>query len=566
MFLTCQIDHFRYAYTEFDALREVRFSVDTGERVGVVGHSGCGKTTLALTLTGFIPQLVRGELKGIVALNGHDAASAPLWRLSETAGLVMQEPQSQLFCSTVEDELAFGLEASGLPVSESRCRLADVVERFDLGTLLRKAPHQLSGGQQKLVAFAAIYARYPACLLMDGGLTGLDSRNRANVVGALKKWLHEFGGTLILFGPPNAMDFSLLDRILELDDGRLSFDGSVRDWVAWRSAEREVSGLPEITQAFAWLARKSGKAQVLPLNRKEAEPILSESWIQKSIRVATEHPITDDGVASTHGDTIELRNISFTYPKGPPVFRNLTVSLAYGTSVALMGANASGKSTLAKLLVDVLKPDRGTIQVIGPRRTNRSDCRTVDARLVLQNPDHQLFGKTCLEDVRLGIDQLAEPPDDPDGLTRQALQLFQLADKADEPPWLMSRGQRFRLATAAAMVTSPEMLIFDEPTPTISEEEFDGIMRVIAHEELAPKPTMFIISHDLSVVFRFCARIIILRDGEVAFDGSPRALFDRSEALELGHIRPNDLVELAHNSRWEPFQDFCLRFLQTRSF
>jgi energy-coupling factor transport system ATP-binding protein len=175
-----------YRYRHDDSgLAQTDFAVAAGERWLVSGPSGCGKSTLARCLTGLIPHLYRGTLQGRVRVRGQDTAGAPLWQIAEAAGLLFQNPASQMLAATVEDEIIFGLENLGLPRAEIAERLEAALTRFGLAGLRSRAPQTLSGGEQQKLALAAVMARQPAVLALDEPLSMLDSTAAIELVAHL---------------------------------------------------------------------------------------------------------------------------------------------------------------------------------------------------------------------------------------------------------------------------------------------------------------------------------------------------------------------------------------------
>ena len=181
-----QIRNITYAYPQRPGpLGPFQFSADPGDIVHVTGSSGCGKSTLARCITGLIPHIYRGEMRGEVIIDGNRTSDTPLWRLSELAGLVFQNPAAQMLGSSVEEEIIIGLENLGLEKSEISGRLEDALERFALGPLRSRSPRTLSGGEQQKLALAAMTARRPPLLVLDEPLSMLDVTAASELVGYL---------------------------------------------------------------------------------------------------------------------------------------------------------------------------------------------------------------------------------------------------------------------------------------------------------------------------------------------------------------------------------------------
>ena len=200
-------------------LDNVSFSVEKGEAVVLAGYSGAGKTTLSHCLCGIIPNAVKGDMSGSVTVDGCDIPALPLYECAKHIGLVFQNPDDQLICTAVEDELAFGLENLCVDPAEIRARVDEMLGLFRLKELAGRDPARLSGGQKKLVTIASVLIMGPKALILDEPMTGLDADSRALVFGAIDR-LRESGCTIVAV----EHDLSLAgyaDRMLYLREGRL---------------------------------------------------------------------------------------------------------------------------------------------------------------------------------------------------------------------------------------------------------------------------------------------------------------------------------------------------------
>ena len=169
------------------SFRDVSLNVGASERLLITGSSGCGKSTLARCLAGLIPHLYKGTLQGAVQLDGLRTDETPLWRLAEKAGMVLQNTQAQMLASTVEDELAFGLENLGLPREEIGRRIDASLDRFGLQPFREHDPRRLSGGEGQRVMLAAMLSRQPPVLVLDEPLSMLDPTAAHDLVSHLSE-------------------------------------------------------------------------------------------------------------------------------------------------------------------------------------------------------------------------------------------------------------------------------------------------------------------------------------------------------------------------------------------
>jgi energy-coupling factor transporter ATP-binding protein EcfA2 len=179
------------------SVHDVSLSVRVGERWLITGSSGCGKSTLARCLAGLIPHLYKGQWAGEVWLDGLRTDARPLWQLAEKAGLVLQNTLAQMLASTVEDEIAFGLENLGLPRQEIERRIEASLSRFGLLNLRGHDPRRLSGGEGQRVMLAAMLARRTPILVLDEPLSMLDTTAAHELICHLNE-LSEHGSAIIV--------------------------------------------------------------------------------------------------------------------------------------------------------------------------------------------------------------------------------------------------------------------------------------------------------------------------------------------------------------------------------
>ena len=178
-------------------IKNMSFSVKSGSTVVITGRSGCGKSTLCMALCGLIPSVIKAGVSGSVTYSGTDIRTANEAERASLAGIVFQNPDDQLICSAVEDEIAFGLENLCIPYEEMRRRVDEQLRYFDIEHLALRDPSTLSGGQKKIVTIASVLAMRPEVLILDEPMTGLDEPAREMVREAVFK-LKNDGRTLIV--------------------------------------------------------------------------------------------------------------------------------------------------------------------------------------------------------------------------------------------------------------------------------------------------------------------------------------------------------------------------------
>ena len=222
------IENVEFSYDEIEEGKPVRNAVDgvtlgieRGEFVAVIGHNGCGKSTLAKHLNAMLlPD------SGKVYVDGDDTADeSKAFKIRETVGLVLQNPDNQLVASIVEEDVAFGPENLGVDPAEIRVRVDEALKAVGMYEYRTHAPHKLSGGQKQRVAIAGILAIQPACIVLDEPTAMLDPNGRREVLSTLIKLNRERKMTVVLI--THYMDEAVLaDRVVVMDSGKILTQGT----------------------------------------------------------------------------------------------------------------------------------------------------------------------------------------------------------------------------------------------------------------------------------------------------------------------------------------------------
>ncbi|RPI04119.1 MAG: ABC transporter ATP-binding protein, partial [Zetaproteobacteria bacterium] len=215
---------FRYRAGKEPALRDVTCHIRPGELVGLLGRSGSGRSTLAATLNGTIPHLVRGDLAGHVRIDGADIRSKRPRDLADRIGFVFQDFEAQLFSTDVRLEVAFGPENLGVERAEIARRVERCLGTVRLSHLAHKAPSALSGGQKQRLALASVLALAPGLLVLDEPTSDLDPSGRRELLDALRS-LRRAGDLTLLMIDPETDEMGWADRLIVLDEGRIAMDG-----------------------------------------------------------------------------------------------------------------------------------------------------------------------------------------------------------------------------------------------------------------------------------------------------------------------------------------------------
>lgn len=581
-----RIDHVSFSYGEASAraLDDVTLSVSPGDFLGIIGPSGAGKTTLASAMSGAIPHHYTGPFFGSVLVDGKDTCAVTLTDISQVVGSVLQDIDTQMVASVVEDEMLFGLENFGVPHSQIEERVIDALETVGIANLRERDIATLSGGQKQKVAIAAILALRPRVLVLDEPTAALDPASSRMVFETLRSINRELGVTVVIIEQKVALLSEYASRIAVMQGGRIALEGTPSE-VFSHSAELRSIGVdsPRVTRISNSLAARGFIEAGEPcLNVREASLLIQNlckasspapraaatAGVGRSI--ATAHA-TADAPAAAGADrattaipgvcgmaesprrpamkpggspVVRLQDVTYTYPGGGASVRHLNLEVYPGEFVGLVGQNGAGKTTATKLVNGLLKPSSGTVEVAGlDTRTARTSQIARHAATLFQNPDHQICRDTVLDEVAFGLELGGMDAETARERARAVAEDFGLP--LGEAPFSLSRGQRQMVALASVVVLEPELVILDEPTSGLDYRECMTVMETV--RRMADRGSAVImVCHDMEVVSDFAERLVVMADGEIAAAGPTHDLFADESLMKRASMRPPQVVELAN--------------------
>lgn len=211
---------FRYQEDQTPALNKVSLNINQGEWIAIIGHNGSGKSTLAKTINGLLlPE------SGSIKVNGQEINEKNIWEVRRNVGMVFQNPDNQFVGSTVEDDVAFGLENQGVPREEMLVRVRESLEQVRMAEFMRKEPSRLSGGQKQRVAIAGIVALRPNVIILDEATSMLDPEGRLEVIATVKK-IKEENNLTVLSITHDIDEAANANRIFVMKKGELIQEGT----------------------------------------------------------------------------------------------------------------------------------------------------------------------------------------------------------------------------------------------------------------------------------------------------------------------------------------------------
>ena len=241
---------------------------------------------------------------------------------------------------------------------------------------------------------------------------------------------------------------------------------------------------------------------------------------------------------------IETKDLHFTYPNGVEALRGLTVTIRDGEFVAIMGQNGAGKTTLVKHFNGLLKPTRGQVLVDTLDVTKTSIAKlSRNVGFVFQNPDHQLFSETVEEEISFALRNFGFNEDVVENRVTWALNLLSLTQYRKTSPFVLSGGERKRVALASVLAWDPKTLILDEPTIGQDYQQKEKLRQFIMQMETQEK-TVIIVSHDVEFVAECNPRVILMQAGETIADGEARRILSDPGTLAEASVIPPQIAQI----------------------
>lgn len=474
-----------YAGAPRPAVRGLSVDLPAGGCLLVVGPSGSGKSTFGLAVAGLVPREIRSSLEGSLTVGGIETRAYAPAALAAAVGIVFQDPGSQLVMERVEDEVAFGLENRGWSRDLMRARVPQVIAAAGLTGLERRRSNRLSGGQQQRLALAGVQAPEPGCLVLDEPTANLDPDGATALFERLAAIRAARSATLVLIEHHVDLAWPLADVVLALDR-----DGSVID-----------VGPPEVVLARSG-DRLASSGTWLP-----GDPV--------GTRATSLAPITPGPAALVS----QAGGVAFGYERAAPVLRDVELTVGAGERVALVGANGSGKSTLGRLLVGLLRPDRGVIRLFGDdvASPGGDDPSRLPAAVlarragyVFQDPETGFLTDRVTDEVMLGL-SAAEREAAPALMDRLGLPLGGFGERS---PYRLSGGEARRLSLACTLVRSPSLLVLDEPTYGQDRAGYESLLRIL-DEHVDRGAGLVAATHDRRFVADVATRAVTVADGRV---------------------------------------------------
>lgn len=264
--------HFQYEYGEEEVLKNLNLSINKGEYVVITGKTSAGKSTLSFCLNGLIPHSVDGKLRGDIAIDDLDVKKSRLGDISRKVGIVFQNPESQIYGLSVEEDVLFALENFGFDNATIKKRIEWALHAVDMEPYIHRSPFDLSGGQKQRVIIASVLALQPDIIVLDEPTAEIDPQGKSDILRILRILNEEHGITIVLVEHEMERVVEYADRILVMDQGSIELSGTPKSvFQNIRKLESLGVKIPPVCRLFNTLKEKGYYEGEIPVSIKDAQ-------------------------------------------------------------------------------------------------------------------------------------------------------------------------------------------------------------------------------------------------------------------------------------------------------
>jgi len=470
------------------ALEGINLSVMEGEFLALMGENGAGKTTFCRLINGIIPHLSGGDLSGNVTVDGLNTNESSVPQLALKVGMVLDDPEAQLFSSTVRGEAAFGPENILLPAEEIKQRVEFALSSVGLNGFENRAPVTLSSGEKQRLSIAAALAMKGKILVLDEPLCRLDPQGIEEVMSVLKEIRKEQKITIIMAAHESSVMAEYADRVCILKNGKIAALDTAKN-IFENCDLLEKNGIQPLTNRKEFTTNLSNTHEPVVRNLSNVRVGSCGSWLKNSV--------------------IDVSNFSFNYGSGNTIIQNINLTIYDNDFIAIIGNNGCGKTTLLKSITGLLRPVSGDIYIRGKNTKDLSVCDiSNEAGFVMQNPDAQLFTDSVSNDITFALKNKRLSKTLIKQRVEDVLKIVDM-DMSNSVvfPHALNRADRKKTVVACILAMECKIIIFDEIDTGLDYQGSKKIMDIT--RDLHSKGfTIIFVTHNMSLVSKYAQRLV----------------------------------------------------------
>ena len=438
---------FTYKNSNNKVLDRVNFKINKGECILLTGVSGSGKSTLIHLMNGLIPTLYEGQLEGEILFTNKDVKDIESYDISKNIGYVSQDPRGHFFTTNTTSELVFSMENYGIPLNEMKKKYSELVNLLELEKLVDKNIIYISSGERQKIAIGCSLSLEPEIIILDEPSSNLDFHMTKKLKQLIEK-LKTKGYTIIIAEHRMYYIQNLIDRVLVINNGKV--------------IEKTISDLESNNE--------------VPLRSLDIFNLELENISCKNKELL-----------------MEINNITYKN-----ILSNITTTVYKGDVIGLIGKNGVGKTTLLRLLSNIMKPNKG--KIVGK----------VVPFLVMQDMDYQFFTESVESEMKFG-----SADNDLEKINSLLMKLG-LTELKDKIPFELSGGQKQRLLIAISALANVNLLMFDEPTSGLDYVNMTKVSGIL--KDLSKNSALIVATHDIEFLYKTCNRVVYLDDKVIKED------------------------------------------------
>lgn len=438
---------FTYKNSNNKVLDRVNFKINKGECILLTGVSGSGKSTLIHLMNGLIPTLYEGQLEGEILFKNKDLKDIESYDISKNIGYVSQDPRGHFFTTNTTSELVFSMENYGIPLNEMKKKYSELVNLLELEKLVDKNIIYISSGERQKIAIGCSLSLEPEIIILDEPSSNLDFHMTKKLKQLIEK-LKTKGYTIIIAEHRMYYIQDLIDRVFVINNGKV--------------IEKTISDLKSNNE--------------VPLRSLDIFNLELENISCKNKELL-----------------MEVNNITYKN-----ILTNITTTVYKGDVIGLIGKNGVGKTTLLRLLSNIMKPNKG--KIVGK----------VVPFLVMQDMDYQFFTESVESEMKFG-----SADNDLEKINSLLMKLG-LTELKDKIPFELSGGQKQRLLIAISALANVNLLMFDEPTSGLDYVNMTKVSGIL--KDLSKNSALIVATHDIEFLYKTCNRVVYLDDKVIKED------------------------------------------------
>lgn len=533
---------FQYKVQQEPTLYDINLEIRKGEKVLILGSSGSGKSTLANCINGLIPFSNEGTITGSVTVNGVETQTSSIHGLSKMVGTVLQDSDAQFVGLSVGEDIAFAMENEATP----RPEMLPVVYRHasvvGMQEFIAAVPFDLSGGQKQKVAIAGVLGSDVNIFIFDEPLAALDPRMGQTAVALIDNLAQEEERTVIIIEHRlEDVLYRRVDRVILMAEGRIVADTTPEELL--KSSLLSEYGIRE---PLYITAMKYAGCSIR--DNENLCDINTLHFTEENQKKLTDFFNADAAAqAAAEGEeVIRFEHVSFAYDEGKNVLEDVSFSIHKGERIAIIGKNGAGKSTAAKLICGVARPNKGSV-AIGGRDAKGMSVKEIGEHVgyVMQNPNQMILKDTIKQEVEYALTIRGVKQDEIRERATAALNACSLYPMRNWPVDTVSYGQKKRITVASILVLRPDVLILDEPSAGQDYRSYTEIMKFIDALNRETGIAILFITHDMHLALENTDRAIAFADGRLVADERVFSVLANDEVIEKASLKQTSLYTLA---------------------